>query len=102
MLALVLAMLLCVALGAGVVGYVMIEARREGRGDFWTPEGEELIAGVRRTGEKVRSRGEQRYADAPGAYAPVSRRDEDVLDQDVRDDEARGEGDDRDELRTAS
>ncbi|ANS80654.1 hypothetical protein SGUI_3258 [Serinicoccus hydrothermalis] len=59
MLALVLAMLLCVALGAGVVGYVMIEARREGRGEFWTPEGEELIAGARRRGEQVRSRGEQ-------------------------------------------
>lgn len=95
-------MLLCVALGAGVVGYVMIEARREGRGDFWTPEGEELIAGVRRTGEKVRSRGEQRYADARGASAPVSRRDEDMRDEDMRDDEKRGEGDDRDELRTAS
>ena len=52
-------MLLCVALGAGVVGYVMLEARREGRGDFWTPEGEELIAGARRTGEKVRSRSEE-------------------------------------------
>ncbi|KUG51595.1 hypothetical protein AVL62_09770 [Serinicoccus chungangensis] len=59
MLALVLAMLMCVALGAGVVGYVMIEARREGRGQFWTPEGEELIAGARRRGEQVRSRGEQ-------------------------------------------
>ncbi|GAA4874468.1 hypothetical protein [Serinicoccus chungangensis] len=59
MLALVLAMLLCVALGAGVVGYVMIGARREGRGQFWTPEGEELIAGARRRGEQVRSRGEQ-------------------------------------------
>lgn len=59
MLALVLAMLLCVALGAGVVGYVMIEARREGRGEFWTPEGEELIAGARRTGKMVRHRGEE-------------------------------------------
>lgn len=59
MLALVLAMLLCVALGAGVVGYVMLEARREGRGEFWTPEGEELIAGARRTGENLRTRGEQ-------------------------------------------
>ncbi len=52
-------MLLCVALGVGVVGYVMIEARREGRGEFWTPEGEELIAGARRRSEQVRSRGEQ-------------------------------------------
>jgi hypothetical protein len=59
MLALVLAMLFCVAIGAGVVGYVMLEARREGRGEFWTAEGEELIAGARRTGEKVRSRGER-------------------------------------------
>jgi hypothetical protein len=58
MLALVLAMIFCVAIGAGVVGYVMLEARREGRGEFWTAEGEELIAGARRTGEKVRNRGE--------------------------------------------
>ena len=49
MLALVLSMLFCVAIGSGVVGYVMLEARREGRGEFWTPEGEELIAGARRT-----------------------------------------------------
>lgn len=59
MLALVLVMLLCVAAGAGVVVYVMVEARREGRGEFWTPEGEELIAGARRTTEKVKARGEQ-------------------------------------------
>lgn len=57
MLPLVLVMLLCVAAGAGVVVYVMVEARREGRGEFWTPEGEELIAGARRTSEKVRERG---------------------------------------------
>lgn len=63
MLALIIAMIICVALGAGVVGFVMIEARREGRGEFWTAEGEELIAGVRRTsgrvGEKVRQRSSQ-------------------------------------------
>ncbi|WP_289018492.1 hypothetical protein [uncultured Ornithinimicrobium sp.] len=59
MFALVLAMLMCVALGAGVVGYVMLEARREGRGEFWTPEGEELLAGARRTGQKVVTRSEQ-------------------------------------------
>ena len=59
MFALVLAMLMCVALGAGVVGYVMLEARREGRGEFWTPEGEELLAGARRTGHKVVTRSEQ-------------------------------------------
>lgn len=57
MLALVLAMLFCVVIGAGVVGYVMLEARREGRGGFWTVEGEEMIAGARRTTEKVRVRG---------------------------------------------
>lgn len=63
MLALVVAMVICVSLGAGVVAFVMLEARREGRGEFWTAEGEELIAGVRRTservGEKVRERGSQ-------------------------------------------
>lgn len=59
MLALVLAILFCVAVGLGIVGYVLLEARREGRGDFWTAEGEELIAGARRTTEKVRHRGEQ-------------------------------------------
>ncbi|QFG68982.1 hypothetical protein [Ornithinimicrobium pratense] len=57
MLALVVAMIICVSLGAGVVAFVMLEARREGRGEFWTAEGEELIAGVRRTGERVRERG---------------------------------------------
>lgn len=60
MLALILAMIICVALGAGVVGYVMVEARREGRGEFWTAEGEELIAGVRRTTEKVGAKVRQR------------------------------------------
>lgn len=59
MFALVLAMLFCVAIGAGVVGYVMLEARREGRGEFWTPEGEELIAGARRTTTKVKAKGEE-------------------------------------------
>lgn len=59
MLALILAILFCVAVGLGIVGYVLLEARREGRGEFWTAEGEELIAGARRTTEKVRHRGEQ-------------------------------------------
>ena len=59
MLALVLAILFCVAVGLGIVGYVLLEARREGRGGFWTAAGEELIAGARRTTEKVRHRGEQ-------------------------------------------
>lgn len=59
MFALVLAMMFCVAIGAGVVGYVMLEARREGRGEFWTAEGEELIAGARRTTGKVVARSEE-------------------------------------------
>ncbi|MDO5740340.1 MAG: hypothetical protein Q4P07_09345 [Ornithinimicrobium sp.] len=66
MFALVLAMLFCVAIGAGVVGYVMLEARREGRGDFWTAEGEELIAGARRTTEKVVARSEELGRTAAG------------------------------------
>lgn len=74
MLALVLVMLLCVACGVGVVGYVLAEARREGRGDFWTPEGEELIAGARRTGEKVRERGTQLSRTAAGATQQLRER----------------------------
>ena len=35
------------------------EARREGRGEFWTAEGEELIAGARRTTGKVVAGGEK-------------------------------------------
>lgn len=57
MLALVVAMLFCVLIGAGVAGFVLLEARREGRGAFWTAEGEELIAGARRTTDKARARG---------------------------------------------
>jgi hypothetical protein len=59
MFALILALLLCSAAGVGVVVFAMVEARREGRGGFWTPEGEELIAGARRTGQRVRHRGEE-------------------------------------------
>ncbi|MFX0537746.1 hypothetical protein ACQBAT_10265 [Ornithinimicrobium sp. Y1847] len=72
MFALVLAMLFCVAIGAGVVGYVMLEARREGRGEFWTAEGEELIAGARRTTEKVRARGEELGRSAAQRVSSVS------------------------------
>jgi hypothetical protein len=74
MLALVLAMLFCFVIGAGVVGYVLVEARREGRGEFWTPEGEELIAGARRTGEKVRTRGEQLGRTAAGRTKELASR----------------------------
>ena len=58
MLVLIISLLFCGAIGVAVVAYVMIEARREGRGEFWTPEGEELIAGAKRAGEKVVSKGE--------------------------------------------
>ncbi|MFK5634759.1 MULTISPECIES: hypothetical protein [unclassified Ornithinimicrobium] len=74
MLALVLALLFCFVVGAGVVGYVVVEARREGRGDFWTPEGEELIAGARRTGEKVRTRGGQLGRTAAGRTKDLASR----------------------------
>ncbi len=53
----VMGMLLCVAASAVVLGYVALEARRESR-EFWTPEGERLIAGVRRRGDEIRGRGE--------------------------------------------
>ena len=69
MLALIIAMIICVALGAGVVGFVMIEARREGRGQFWTAEGEELIAGVRRTSEKVGEKVKDRSSQLGSAAA---------------------------------
>ncbi|WP_153399021.1 hypothetical protein, partial [Ornithinicoccus halotolerans] len=58
MTAVVIAMLLCVAAGLVVVGYVAIEARRDGRG-IWTPEGEEMIAHARRQGEHLVERGER-------------------------------------------
>ncbi|WP_154402268.1 hypothetical protein [Ornithinimicrobium cavernae] len=58
MIALVLAMLVCVALGGLVVGFVAVEARRDGR-DVLTPEGEELLAGARRRQEALRDRGEK-------------------------------------------
>ena len=53
----VMGMLLCVAARAVVLGYVALEARRESR-EFWTPEGERLIAGVRSRGGEIRDRGE--------------------------------------------
>lgn len=53
MIALVVAMVLCVALGGLVVGFVAVEARRDGR-QVLTPEGEELVASARRRSEEVR------------------------------------------------
>lgn len=58
MIALVLAMVVCVALGGLVVGFVAVEARRDGR-QVLTPEGEELVASARRRGEGLRGHGEQ-------------------------------------------
>lgn len=53
----VLVMLLCVTAAGVVLGYVALDARRESR-EFWTPEGERLIAGVRRRGGRLRDRGD--------------------------------------------
>lgn len=57
MVVLVVAMLVCVALGAVVVGFVAVEARRAGR-DVFTPEGERMLADVRRRGDDLRERSE--------------------------------------------
>ncbi|MGI8946988.1 MAG: hypothetical protein ACR2FV_03235 [Ornithinimicrobium sp.] len=68
MLALVLGMFFCVAVSAAVIGYVAREAQRDSR-DFWTPEGERMIADVRRRGTDLRARGEglrQRMPSAAG------------------------------------
>ena len=58
MIALVLAMLVCVALGGLVVGYVAVEARRDGR-EIFTAEGEEILATAKRRQEELVVRGEQ-------------------------------------------
>lgn len=57
MFALVVGMFFCVAVSALVIGYVANEARRDSR-VFWTPEGERIIADVRRRGTDLRVRGE--------------------------------------------
>jgi len=54
MTALVLAMLLCLALGLGVVLAVVVPARRAGR-DLLTPHGEHVVARVRERTESVAS-----------------------------------------------
>ncbi len=58
MVALVFGMLACVATGGVVLGYVAREARRDSR-EFWTPEGERLIADARRRGDDLWHRGDQ-------------------------------------------
>jgi len=58
MIVIVLTMLVCVALGGLVVGYVAVEARRDGR-EIFTPEGEEILASAKRRQEDLMVRGEQ-------------------------------------------
>ncbi|CAN5891258.1 MAG: hypothetical protein M3520_04830 [Actinomycetota bacterium] len=58
MLILVIATLACVAIGGVVVGFVAVEARRDGR-DMLTPEGEQLMASVKKRGDEMRERGDQ-------------------------------------------
>jgi hypothetical protein len=58
MIVIVLTMLVCVALGGLVVGYVAVEARRDGR-EIFTPEGEEILATAKRRQEDLMVRGEQ-------------------------------------------
>lgn len=58
MTALVMAMLLCVAAGAVVVGFVTVEARRQGR-EMLTPEGEQLLTTVRKRSDAAIERGSQ-------------------------------------------
>lgn len=55
MTVLVLALLFCCAIGAAVVGYVAVEAHRDGR-DVLTPQGEQLLADVRRRGDHLRKK----------------------------------------------
>lgn len=55
MIVLVFGMLVCVAAGGFVLAYVAREARRDSR-DFWTPEGERLIADARRRSDVMRQR----------------------------------------------
>lgn len=58
MIVLLLALLACSLPAALVVGYVAVEARRDGR-DVFTPEGEQLLADVRRRGDHLLDRGDQ-------------------------------------------
>jgi hypothetical protein len=57
MIAMILGMLVCVAAAAVVVGYVAVEARRDGR-EVLTPQGERILRQVRRQGEDLRDKGE--------------------------------------------
>lgn len=70
MIVLLIAVLACSVPAALVVGYVAVEARRDGRGLF-TPQGEQILADVRRRGDHLRDRGEALRQKTAGA---VSRR----------------------------
>lgn len=48
----ILAMVLCLALAAAVVGVVAVPARREGR-QILTPKGENMVSSVTRSTDKV-------------------------------------------------
>ncbi len=61
MTALVIAMLLCVAAGTVVVGFVAVEARRDGR-EVLTEQGEELLTTVRAKSGQVVERAKDTVA----------------------------------------
>ncbi|CAG7573731.1 hypothetical protein FB554_1895 [Barrientosiimonas humi] len=65
---LILAMVVCLALAAAVVGIVAVPARRDGR-QMLTPKGEEVVSGVARRTDKVVSTAKG----ATGSVASVAR-----------------------------
>ncbi|KNX37600.1 hypothetical protein [Luteipulveratus halotolerans] len=65
---LILAMFVCVLLGAAVVGIVAVPARREGK-QLLTERGEEVVSGVARRTDKVVSSAK----DATGSAARAAR-----------------------------
>lgn len=70
MLAIILAMLVCGAAAAVVVGYVAVDARRNGR-EVLTAEGEEILASVRRQTDDVLDRGEDLARRTVAAVRPA-------------------------------
>ena len=65
---LILAMIVCVLLGAAVVGVVAVPARREGK-QLLTERGEDVVSGVARRTDKVVSSAK----DATGSAARAAR-----------------------------
>lgn len=81
---LVVSILLVLILSAVVMGYVAVEARKEDR-QFWTPEGERLIAEARRRGGDMKGKGDalrQRTQDRVGRSAPRSDKPSDSVGHD--------------------